>query len=106
MEAPIRLTMAWLLILGLWCAVFFPGDTLAVNKETVALVMKSLSNPFFVKMEQGARTFAREQNIPIEVFGLDRDEKARLHVSHQSPAGKTPPRQLRRVSGCHRPPSG
>ena len=43
----------------------------AGNEKTVALVMKALSNPFFLKMEEGARKYAQEANIPFEVFGLE-----------------------------------
>jgi len=45
----------------------------AGNQKTVALVMKALSNPFFFKMEEGARQYAREEKIPFEVFGLERE---------------------------------
>jgi ABC-type sugar transport system substrate-binding protein len=51
----------------------FPVDAAAGNQKTVALVMKSLSNPFFLKMEEGARRYADEQHIPLEVFGIDRE---------------------------------
>jgi ABC-type sugar transport system substrate-binding protein len=43
------------------------------NERTVALVMKALSNPFFFKMEEGARKYAQEENIPFEVFGIERE---------------------------------
>jgi ABC-type sugar transport system substrate-binding protein len=45
----------------------------AGNEKTVALVMKALSNPFFLKMEEGARKYAQEANIPFEIFGLERE---------------------------------
>jgi ribose transport system substrate-binding protein len=45
----------------------------AGNEKTVALVMKALSNPFFLKMEEGARKYTQEANIPFEVFGLERE---------------------------------
>ncbi len=45
----------------------------AGNEKTVALVMKALSNPFFFKMEEGARKYAQEENIPFEVFALERE---------------------------------
>jgi ABC-type sugar transport system substrate-binding protein len=45
----------------------------AGNEKTVALVMKALSNPFFFKMEEGAREYAQEENIPLEVFGVERE---------------------------------
>ena len=41
------------------------------NKAKVALIMKALSNPFFFKMEEGAKDYARENGIPLEVFGTE-----------------------------------
>lgn len=52
----------------------------ASNKGTVALVMKALSNPFFLKMEEGARKYAREENIPLEVFGVERETDVERQV--------------------------
>lgn len=43
---------------------------IADNDHTIALVMKALTNPFFLKMEQGAKNFAKENEIPLEVFGI------------------------------------
>ena len=48
-------------------------DSIAGNEKTVALVMKALSNPFFLKMEEGARKYAQGENIPLEVFGVERE---------------------------------
>ena len=45
----------------------------AGNERTVALVMKALSNPFFFKMKAGAREYAQEENIPLEIFGVERE---------------------------------
>lgn len=55
-----------------FCAVslLIPSTVFADNDHTIALVMKALTNPFFAKMEQGARTFARENDIALEVFGI------------------------------------
>ncbi len=41
------------------------------NRDKIALVMKALSNPFFFKMEQGARKYARENGIHLETFGTE-----------------------------------
>lgn len=41
------------------------------NKDKIALVMKALSNPFFFKMEAGAKDYARENNLTLEVFGTE-----------------------------------
>ena len=35
--------------------------------------MKALSNPFFSKMEAGAKKFAQRENILLEVFGTERE---------------------------------
>lgn len=51
----------------------FPGHSQADNRNTIALVMKSLSNPFFSKMEAGAREYAKGSNISLEVFGLENE---------------------------------
>ncbi|MCP4690777.1 MAG: substrate-binding domain-containing protein, partial [Desulfobacterales bacterium] len=45
----------------------------AGNADKVALVLKVLSNPFSLKIEAGAKQYAREHKIPIEVFGLERE---------------------------------
>jgi ABC-type sugar transport system substrate-binding protein len=45
----------------------------AGNEKKVALVMKALSNPFFSKMEAGAKQYAQQENIPLEVFGTERE---------------------------------
>ena len=44
-----------------------PSIVIAENDHTIALVMKALTNPFFLKMEQGAKKFAKENEIPLEV---------------------------------------
>jgi ABC-type sugar transport system substrate-binding protein len=53
----------------------------ASNKKTVALVMKALSNPFFFKMEEGARKYAQEENIPLEVFGVERETDVERQIA-------------------------
>lgn len=53
----------------------------AGNERTVALVMKALSNPFFLKMEEGARTYAKEKDIPLEVFGVERETDVERQIS-------------------------
>nr|WP_321403616.1 substrate-binding domain-containing protein [uncultured Desulfobacter sp.] len=51
-------------------SLFIPSTVMADNGDTIALVMKALTNPFFAKMEQGAKNFAGENDIPLEVFGI------------------------------------
>lgn len=41
------------------------------NQDKIALVMKALSNPFFFKMEDGAKSYAQENGIRLEVFGTE-----------------------------------
>ncbi|SMC96266.1 ABC-type sugar transport system, substrate-binding protein, contains N-terminal xre family HTH domain [Desulfocicer vacuolatum DSM 3385] len=53
--------------------IFFLPHAEAGNERTVALVMKALSNPFFSKMEEGAKKYAMEEDIPLEVFGVERE---------------------------------
>jgi ABC-type sugar transport system substrate-binding protein len=43
------------------------------NKDKIALVMKALSNPFFFKMEAGAKDYARENRLVLEVFGTEQE---------------------------------
>lgn len=53
--------------------VLSPTNALPHNRDTVALVMKALSNPFFSRMEEGARNYAHEEGITLEVFGVERE---------------------------------
>ena len=43
------------------------------NEEKVALVMKALSNPFFIKMQEGAKAYAEKHNMSLEIFGIERE---------------------------------
>lgn len=47
-----------------------PSTAIADDSHAIALVMKALTNPFFSKMEQGAKNFAKENDIQLEVFGI------------------------------------
>lgn len=64
---------AGLFFLLLLHLIFFIPNADAGNERTIALVMKALSNPFFSKMEEGAKQYAIEENIPLEVFGVERE---------------------------------
>ncbi|HPJ67100.1 MAG TPA: substrate-binding domain-containing protein [Desulfobacteraceae bacterium] len=58
------------------CVILSPGMICATEAQSgrkVALVMKALSNPFFSKMEEGAQQFARDNNILLDVFGVERE---------------------------------
>ena len=58
---------------GILYLLFLVSVAGAENERTVALVMKALSNPFFFKMEVGAKKYAQRENIPLEVFGVERE---------------------------------
>ncbi len=69
----------------LFCVLIFPAispsPVEAENSGKIALVMKSLSNPFFAKMEEGARQYAVANNIPLEVFGVDRETDVDMQIA-------------------------
>lgn len=60
--------------------ILFVPNADAGNKRTIALVMKALSNPFFFKMEEGAKKYAMEENIPLEVFGVERETDVQRQI--------------------------
>ena len=62
-------------------AFFFAASVSAANEQTVALVMKALTNPFFSKMELGAKAYANQHNIPLEIFGVDRETDVERQIS-------------------------
>lgn len=64
---------SFIFVLSILYLLFFIPIAGAGNERTVALVMKALSNPFFFKMEEGAKKYAQEENIPLEVFGVERE---------------------------------
>lgn len=45
---------------------------LAAEPFSLALVMKSLSNPYFIEMERGAKIAADEYGVDLEIFGVER----------------------------------
>lgn len=65
------------------CAAMFliPSTVIADNDHTIALVMKALTNPFFAKMEQGAKNFAQEHDISLEVYGLQNETDTAHQIS-------------------------
>ncbi|MDG4554953.1 MAG: substrate-binding domain-containing protein [Candidatus Competibacter sp.] len=66
-----RLLSLMLLCLIAW-APSSPGYAqLDTNKDKIALVLKALSNPFFSKMEVGAKDYARDNGVTLEVFGAE-----------------------------------
>ncbi|MBM9521259.1 substrate-binding domain-containing protein [Desulforhopalus vacuolatus] len=64
---------AFIFLLFMFNLLLFIPNANAGNEGTIALVMKALSNPFFSKMEEGAKKYAIEENIPLEVFGVERE---------------------------------
>jgi ABC-type sugar transport system substrate-binding protein len=53
----------------------------APNDGRTALVMKALSNPFFSSMEQGAKEYAQENSIPLDIFGINRETDADQQIA-------------------------
>lgn len=51
------------------------------NQVTVALIMKSLSNPFFYRMQQGAKAEAARQRVHLEVFGLQHETEISRQIN-------------------------
>ena len=47
-----------------------PAADAAKDKKQIALVMKTLTNPFFIEMETGARKAEKEFNINLRLFIL------------------------------------
>lgn len=58
-----------------------PCQSVASNEKKIALVMKALTNPFFIKLDQGAREYAKQHDISLEVFGLDRETDIEHQIS-------------------------
>ena len=69
----------WGSILCLAMVLSLTAETQAGNEKKVALVMKALSNPFFSTLEAGAKKYAKQENIPLEIFGTERE----TDVEHQ-----------------------
>ncbi len=68
----------------LFICLAFAGSGMASdsdNKGKIALVMKALSNPFFLKMKEGGEEYAKKNNIPLEVFGVDRETDIDRQIS-------------------------
>jgi ABC-type sugar transport system substrate-binding protein len=62
------------------CLVLVPANAPAQAGGKVALVMKALSNPFFLKMEAGARKYANAHDIPLEVFGMEKETEIERQI--------------------------
>jgi len=43
--------------------------------------MKALTNPFFSKMELGAKAYANRSKVPLEVFGVERETDVERQIS-------------------------
>lgn len=82
MKSPLnRLLLSVLIGLMSWA---LTPTTLAqpeTNKNKIALVMKALSNPFFAKMEAGAKAYARENSLDLEVFGTETETALEHQIS-------------------------
>ena len=62
-----------LFVISLSLIILLPVSSYAKKRGTIALVMKALSNPFFIVMKNGASVYAREHGIDLEVFGTERE---------------------------------
>ena len=81
MKVLLRLSAVVSFSICLGLSLLVPKDSQAGDEQTVALVMKALTNPFFSKMEAGARQYAQAKNIPIEVFGVERETDVARQIS-------------------------
>lgn len=59
----------------------FTGESWAGNHKTVALVMKALSNPFWGRVDRGAKEYAKKHTIQLEMFGVDRETNVDLQIA-------------------------
>ena len=57
-----------------------PNFVMAENEGKIALVMKALSNPFFLSMQQGAKEYADTHGIALEVFGTERETEVERQI--------------------------
>ena len=75
--------LRWFACLGsiiVFLLISLPGTSVAAqNSGRIALVMKALSNPFFSAMEQGAKEYAQNNGITLDIFGVERE----TDVDHQ-----------------------
>ncbi len=70
-----------LLIAGTsWLPALAQTPPVSANHDKIALVMKALSNPFFAKMEGGAKDYARDNHLVLEVFGTEME----TDIEHQT----------------------
>lgn len=70
-----------LLIAGTsWLPARAQTPPVSANHDKIALVMKALSNPFFAKMEGGAKDYARDNHLVLEVFGTEME----TDIEHQT----------------------
>lgn len=58
-----------------------PYSAQAEKQVKVALVMKALTNPFFTKLDKGAREYAAKHAVPLEVYGLERETDVEHQIS-------------------------
>ena len=80
MKKEVRLFLS--VVLFILSTLIISGNGLALeNKGKVALVMKALTNPFFSKMKIGAEEYAREHNIPLDVFGIERETDVKGQIA-------------------------
>lgn len=71
------------LVVGMICLAIVAAaqNGSAQNEGKIALVMKALSNPFFLKMQTGAKEYAEKQKLPLEIFGIERETDVERQIS-------------------------
>ncbi|MDM8536962.1 substrate-binding domain-containing protein [Desulfobacterales bacterium HSG17] len=74
----IKKILSALICLGIFF--LFCGSVQAGNEGKTALVMKALSNPFFIKMRDGAVAYAQKSGTQLEVFGIERETEVERQI--------------------------
>jgi len=74
------MSMKKVLLTFLLISLFTTSAFAAGNEKKIALVMKALSNPFFIKMEEGARQCAEKHALHFEVFGVERETEVKRQI--------------------------
>jgi len=78
----IRNTFLGLMVVFSCCAWVcgFSSPAFAGNERVVAFVMKALNNPFWLKVDRAAREYAKENDIQLELFGVEREADASSQI--------------------------
>ncbi len=78
----IKRGLSSLCLIGLLLASLLSGPVLAAQATgKIALVMKDLNNPFFSKMEQGAKAYASNNSVQLDIFGVERETDVEQQIA-------------------------